>query len=86
MKRNRLWASLVLVALTTAGANAFAAYAEQWISPQQLKQEETRSSHRKSAYICASHAAHCQAAGPMHQLAGKHASPPRLQKAKNDLR
>ena len=51
MKKNRIPASLMFIALAVVTANAHALYAEQWMSPPQLKQEEeARTVHRKQDY------------------------------------
>jgi len=62
MKRSRILKHLTFAILAASAANAHASYSETWLGPKQLAQEEAQAPHGKSAYTCASRAAHCRPA------------------------
>jgi hypothetical protein len=84
-RKNRLWGNLMLVVLASSAANVYAAYSEQWMDPQQLKQEEARTPHAQSTHACKGHTAYWERATPAHRLAENHSTPSNRPRRKEEL-
>lgn len=73
MRKHRLLEPLAVVILSGITTSAHASYGEEWLTPQQLKQEEARARHSTSNYSCASHAARCRPVAASSHPTGGHA-------------
>lgn len=47
------------IVLALGATRAYASYSEEWLSPQALKEEATRSSHHISMHACGNTGTHC---------------------------
>jgi uncharacterized membrane protein YebE (DUF533 family) len=61
MKRRYTAAAIILGLLSVLDTSAYAAYQEEWLSPQALKKEEeaARASRHTSAHVCNNADSHC---------------------------
>ncbi|KAA1003564.1 hypothetical protein FVF58_36585 [Paraburkholderia panacisoli] len=65
MKRRYTTSGIIFGLLSVLNTGAYAAYQEEWLSPQALKKEEAaRASSHTSAHVCKSADSHCASVRP----------------------
>jgi hypothetical protein len=59
MVKQQILGNLAIVIMQGIATSAYASYSEQWLSPQQLRQEDNGTHRAKVEYTCGSRSAHC---------------------------